>query len=119
MKTTALKVFFTIFIIQNLNLSSNGDDSLIEQYEERARSIRSLESFIYRRLSELQNVPDYQSLTTLSNNIKQYLGFPLTILKKTGRDIANEFSNIFRDTFNDDEDSIKDFIPATTSVSKL
>lgn len=114
METTALKVLITIFIVINFHLSTNGDN-----IRDHTRKIRSLESFIYSKFSGLQNVPDNDSLTTLSNNIKHYLGFPLAILKKTGQDIVNEVSKIFRDTFADvDEDDMNNFI-STTLKNKL
>lgn len=113
MKTTSI-VIFTILILLNFQLSSQGDSS-----RNHARKIRSIESFILRKLSEIQNIPDYQALTTLSSNIKQYLGFPLGVLKKTGGDIANEIGKILQDTFGDvDEDNMNNFISTTTLANK-
>lgn len=115
MKTTALKVIFAILIVLNIQLSSKGDNT-----QDDTRKIRSVESFLLRRLNEIQNIPDYQALGTLAKNIKEYLGFPLAVLKKTGEDITDEISQILQDTFGDiDEDNMNNFISTTTSANKF
>lgn len=103
MKTTALKVFFSIYLL-NLHQSSNGDYTS-NRTNVTNRKIRSLESFFKRKVSEIKNVSDYRALYTLSDIMNNYLEFPLLILKKTGEEIVNKLGKIIHDTFGDHEDA--------------
>lgn len=110
MKISALKIVFTVFITLNLHLSSNGDNA-----RDHATKKRSIETFIYSKISELQNVPDRQSLSTLANNIKNYLEFLLTILRNKGQGIEDKLRKIARDTFGDGENN-NNYIKSKTLV---
>lgn len=94
----ALKIVFIIFIALNLHLYSNGDNA-----QNHARKTRNIETFIYREMSELQNGPNRQYLSTIGNNIKNFMDFSLAVIRSTGQDILDQLEKIGRVAFGGGE----------------
>lgn len=70
-------------------------------------------------MSEMETAPNLDSLKTLSNNWKEYLQFPIDVLKETANGMTSKLFRILGDTFDDGEGTMKNFISTTTMRVRL